>query len=168
MHNINTLNFAYITNENSETEVLIDLKQHLTKSGAYITLFNIYKDTSIENVNDNHLFNDFSGYFFIDDNTSEQVKDNSLIQILIREALKSNRIIILTGKCPEILSRANLAQGRHITADESLRAELEQKGAIFTGDDLTIDENLITAKDNSQIEAICNIIIEIVQNEEAA
>jgi len=64
---------------------------------------------------------------------------------LAKEANETGKVIGAICIAPTILANAGILNGKKVTAFETEKRKLEQKGAIFTGKDVEVDGNIVTA-----------------------
>ncbi len=64
---------------------------------------------------------------------------------IAKEAYQKNKIIAAICIAPSILANSGILEGKIVTAFPSEKSNLEMHGAIYTGKDVEIDGNIITA-----------------------
>jgi len=82
-------------------------------------------------------------------------QQNKIIHLIVQEANKQNKILAAICIAPTILAYAKVLNGIKATVwneDEKQQKILEVNGAIYTGEEVTIDKNIITANGPSAAE----------------
>ncbi|GGD49414.1 type 1 glutamine amidotransferase domain-containing protein [Paenibacillus nasutitermitis] len=72
--------------------------------------------------------------------------DNKSVIAFIKEMDKNHKVIAAICHGPLLLERAQLLEGRNITAYPELHEELNDAGARFIDKAVVVDENLITSR----------------------
>lgn len=72
--------------------------------------------------------------------------DNEKILNLAKEFFNQKKIVAAICLAPSILANAKILYGRRATAFPSEESNLIKKGAIYTGNIVTVDGNIITGK----------------------
>ena len=75
--------------------------------------------------------------------SSKYFKDEDALS-LARKAEEKGKVLAAICIAPSILANAGLLRGRNATAFQSERSNLEEKGAKYTGKDVTRDGRIIT------------------------
>lgn len=70
--------------------------------------------------------------------------ENSTAHKLAEEILLKDKVLAAICIAPVILAKAGLLKGRKATVFSSGEKELERCGAFYTGDMVTVDENIVT------------------------
>ncbi len=73
--------------------------------------------------------------------------DNEDAHRIVKEAYEKNKIIAAICISPSILANAGILKGKRATAFPSEAENLKSKGAIYTGEAVTRDGNIITGRD---------------------
>lgn len=71
--------------------------------------------------------------------------DDPTAHRLARETLERGGVVGAICIAPSILARAGLLNGVRATAFPSQREDVEERGALWTGDDVTVDGRIVTA-----------------------
>ena len=91
----------------------------------------------------------YSGVIFVGGRGATQLEENSECLRLAREAAEAGKLIAAWDYAIGVLAKAGVVRGRRVTSIERLRGELKAAGAKFTGRQIEIDKNLVTAIDDS-------------------
>lgn len=89
---------------------------------------------------------DFDGIVFVGGVGAVEYFTSPLALDLIKEAEKAGKIIGAICIASSILANAGILKGKEATAFPSEEDNLKQKGANYTGDEVTVSENIITAR----------------------
>lgn len=87
---------------------------------------------------------DFDAVVFIGGSGASVYINDTAALALAKDAYNSGKITAAICIAPGILANAGLLNGKRATAWSGERARLEQKGAIWTGEPVTIDGKIIT------------------------
>jgi len=109
---------------------------------------------------------DYSGVIFVGGRGAKQLEENSECLRLAREAHAAGKLIAGWGDSVGVLAKAGVVRGRRVTGSERLRGELRAAGAKFTGRQIEIDGNLVTAVDDSAGFRFGKALAQIVSIEE--
>jgi len=71
--------------------------------------------------------------------------DDPLAHSIASEAAAAGKVVAAICVSPVTLARAGVLQGRRATVFPDYAAELENAGAMYTGEDVTVDGRIITA-----------------------
>ncbi len=88
---------------------------------------------------------DFSGVAFIGGQGMANLVTNEKFIELARQFQRAGKITAAICVAPKILALAGILKGKKATAWEGVRQDLEQAGAIYTGQPTTKDGRVITA-----------------------
>jgi len=88
---------------------------------------------------------DYDAYIFIGGSGSIIYFNDKLVHRLINDIHQKNKLIGAICIAPTILANAGILQGKKATSSSSEEKTLTEKGASFTGENVTIDGNIITA-----------------------
>ena len=88
--------------------------------------------------------------------------DNEKAWNLAREFFKKNKLVAAICIAPSILANAGILQGKRATAFPSEETTLLKKNAIYTGNLVTIDGNIITGKNPGAARELSSQIIKIL------
>jgi len=82
---------------------------------------------------------------------------------LAKEAFQKNKVIGAICIAPSILANAGILKDKKATSFPSEEANLKSKGAIFTGDSVTVDGKIITANGPSSADEFGQKIVEVLE-----
>jgi protease I len=87
---------------------------------------------------------DFEGIVFIGESgASVFFHDHNALQLAI-DARKKQKLIGGIGFGPVILANSGILDGLHATVDRSKIEDIEDQGAIYSGEQVTVDDRVIT------------------------
>ena len=81
---------------------------------------------------------------------------------LIQDAEKAGKILAAICIAPVILANAGVLKGKRVTAFSTVRENLIQAGASFTGDEVEIDGNIVTADGPEASERFAEEIVKLI------
>ncbi|MBN1916799.1 MAG: DJ-1/PfpI family protein [Verrucomicrobia bacterium] len=102
----------------------------------------------------------YDAVVFVGGPGSKTLWDDAAAQGLARELSDAGRLVCAICSAPIILARAGLLDGRSATCFEGDRAELERRGAIYTGGEVTLDGRFITGSGPAAADAFAHAIVE--------
>ena len=76
-----------------------------------------------------------------------ELAQDAKILDLVREADRAGKLIGTWGNALAVLVRAGVVRGRRVTGDGSLREEVSKAGGRYTGREIEVSKNLVTARD---------------------
>jgi protease I len=79
----------------------------------------------------------------------DKLRTNKKILDFVKEMDKNNKVIGAICHGPWVLISAEVCQGRRVTSFPSIKDDITNAGGVYTGDPVSIDNNLITATDPS-------------------
>ena len=82
---------------------------------------------------------------------------------LAKNALSAGQILGAICIAPSTLANAGLLEGKNATAFSSEEQNLKEKGANFTGEEVTVDGKIVTASGPSAAEEFGNKIISLLE-----
>ena len=88
---------------------------------------------------------DYAAVLFIGGPGSHGYYDDPMAHALAQEAIKQEKLLGAICAAPGILAYAGVLKGKKATVHEGDIAALKQGGAIYTGNGVEIDGNIITA-----------------------
>jgi protease I len=88
---------------------------------------------------------DYQAIIFVGGTGASQYWNDPLAHKIVKEAIKQGKILGAICIAPVTLANAGVLEGKKATVFESDKAELKAKGALYTGLDVQIDGNIITA-----------------------
>lgn len=90
------------------------------------------------------LVQDYDAVVFMGGPGASVYFDDETVLEMAREASEEGKIIGAICIAPSILANAGLLEGKKATCFESEEGNLKEKGADLTGEDVTVDGNIIT------------------------
>ena len=91
----------------------------------------------------------FSGVLFVGGEGALELSSHPDAQRLAREAAQAGKLIGAWGHATAILAKAGVLSGRRVTGHPEVRELVRQAGGRFSGRQLEIDRNLVTASDDA-------------------
>ncbi|MEW6295194.1 MAG: DJ-1/PfpI family protein [Candidatus Diapherotrites archaeon] len=88
---------------------------------------------------------DFDAIIFVGGSGASVYFDNNMVLKIAREFAEKNKIVAAICIAPSTLANAGLLKGKKATSFQSEAANLKEKGAIVTGEPVTVDGKIITA-----------------------
>lgn len=102
---------------------------------------------------------DYDAFVFISGVGASELYHNSDIQRLVNSILVHHKVIALIGEAVPILYYANVLKGRQVTTLESLKEEVENGGAYYSGIDLEQDGDIITGFDARSSKEVARAVV---------
>jgi protease I len=143
-----------IAPSNFRDEELFNTKEELEKAGFSVSIASrspgeiqgmlggkATAETALSEVNPA----EYAGVVFVGGSGASAYFGDATAQELAKKAHSLGRVVAAICIAPSILANAGLLEGKKATAFPSERANLEEKGAAFTGEPVTIDGRIITA-----------------------
>jgi protease I len=88
---------------------------------------------------------DFDALIFVGGAGAQEFWADSTALLLAKTAADSGKVLGAICIAPITLARAGVLSGKKATVWPSLRGQLEEAGAIYTGADVQVDDRLVTA-----------------------
>jgi len=114
-------------------------------------------DVSLDNVKI-----DYDAVIFVGGPGAVVYFDNEKILNLAKEFFNQKKIVAAICLAPSILANAKILYGRRATAFPSEESNLIDKGAIYTGNIVTVDGNLITGKSPGAAREFASQILKVL------
>lgn len=115
-------------------------------------------DILIENIN----VSEYDAIVFVGGSGASEYYDNPSALKLAKDAFLKNKIVSAICVAPSILANAGVLSGKKATAFSSEKDNLIKKGAVWTGKDVEIDGNIVTADGSNQATKFGNIILRLL------
>lgn len=143
-----------IAPENFRDEEFLEPKQIFERDGFKVTVASkgvktakgklgasaeIDKDISAVNVSE------YGAIVFVGGRGAEVYFEDSEALAIAKEAYESGKVIAAICIAPSILANAGILHGKKATCYSSEASHLEEQGAKYTGNDVVVDEKIITA-----------------------
>jgi protease I len=94
-----------------------------------------------------------------------QYWDDPQAHRLIKEALRKGKVLGAISIAPIILSNAKILKGKKATVWPTLSNRLKCSGAIYTGNAIEVDGNIVTADRPDSVEEFANAILRAIPRE---
>jgi len=125
--------------EDNGAEVEVASIQSGTSIGAEGTVVQI--DLTVSEVN----IEDYDAVVFVGGPGMVQIINDESLQVLAKKFFAAGKLTTAICVAPAILAKAGVLSGRQATAWSGVKSDLENSGAVFTGEAVTVDDNIITA-----------------------
>jgi protease I len=89
---------------------------------------------------------DYSGIVFIGGSGVDMYFNNDEALELAKKFFSLNKVVAAICWAPVILARAGVLAQRKATAWDGAKSEIEQAGGNYTGEQVTVDNNIVTAE----------------------
>lgn len=100
-------------------------------------------------------------------NIKTMAEDHQTIEF-VQRFVASGKLIGALSEAPLIIMEAGiLKSGQSLTASPSLKEDLLQRGVIYTGENITLDGNIMTGKSQDTAEEFAEKLIEIFRSQSA-
>jgi len=118
---------------------------------------------SVYNTIDKLEINNYNAVVFVGGPGAVEYWDNRYAHKAIREAVAGNKVLGAICIAPVTLARAGALKGRRATVWASERKKIEEKGAIYTGRDVEISGNIVTANKPQNAARFAEAIIDLLK-----
>lgn len=112
------------------------VKESKGKLGAVVEV-----DYDIDEV----LAQDYEAIVFVGGPGTTVYFDDETAHSIVREGIEQGIVIGAICIAPSIFANTGILEGKKATAFESEEGNLKEKGAEYTGEDVTVDGNIVTA-----------------------
>jgi protease I len=85
-----------------------------------------------------------------------------------RAFMESGKPVFAICHGPQLLLTADQVAGRHMTAWKTVQGDLRKAGADVVDEEVTVDRNLVTSRQPSDIPAFIQKSLELLQRQPAA
>ncbi|MDP8233656.1 MAG: DJ-1/PfpI family protein [Candidatus Saelkia tenebricola] len=119
----------------------------------------INAEISIEEIN----VSDYSVVVFIGGIGAREFFDSTLAHGIVKKAYQENKIIAAICIAPVILAQAGILEDKHATVLNSFKAQIQQYGAVYTGNGVEVDGNIITADGPGATEGFAYRILDVLK-----
>lgn len=124
--------------ENSGAEVKVASIQSGESIGAEGTVVQI--DLTISEVS----VGDFDAVVFVGGPGMAQIVGDESLQVLAKKFYDAEKLTAAICVAPAILAKAGILSGKQATAWPGVKEDLENSGAVYTGEPVTVDNKIIT------------------------
>ncbi len=156
-----------IAPKNFRDEELLTTKALLEKDGAKTTVVSTTSDTVVgmlgAKIVPDGLLSDvdlskYDGVVFVGGSGTTVLWDNPVAHKIAIEANKSGKIVAAICYGPIILARAGILKNCNATVSPSVSKEIEKYGADYTGKEIAICGNIVTANGPKAVEVFAESI----------
>ncbi|MDI6807127.1 MAG: DJ-1/PfpI family protein [Candidatus Aenigmarchaeota archaeon] len=143
----------------------------LTKAGARVTIASssleeatgmlgkrVKPDILLSKAN----IDEYNAIVFVGGVGSSEYFNNSVALNLVKSAYGKGKVIAAICIAPSTLANAGILEGKRVTSYLSEKSNLEASGAVYTGRNVEVDGNIITAKGPEVAREFGNKIVEIL------
>ena len=143
-----------IAPENFRDEELMEPKEVLENYGANVTIASkgttsakgklgaiVSVDMDISEIN----VDDFDAVVFVGGSGASIYFDDERAREIATEAYEKGKVVAAICIAPSILANAGILEGKKVTSFPSEEKNLEAHGATYTGADVEVDGNIVTA-----------------------
>jgi len=106
---------------------------------------------------------DYDAVVFVGGSGAAIYFDDSTAHKLAKDTYEQNKVVGAICIAPSILANSGILQGKQATAFSSEQENLESRGAIFTGEAVTVDGKIITANGPEAASAFGQKIVEVLE-----
>ena len=106
---------------------------------------------------------DFDAVVFVGGSGANIYFDDPLALNLAKSAFASGKVVGAICIAPSILANADVLKGRRATAFASEKDNLEAKGAVYTGEAVTVDGKVITARGPEAAVELGRRVVEVLK-----
>jgi protease I len=92
----------------------------------------------------------------------DRLRRNHKIINFVEQMYNKNQIVCAICHGPWLLISANIVKNKQITGHFAIKDDLINAGAIYTGNQIEIDKNLVTGNDINALPAILKVSIELI------
>ncbi|MBU0975814.1 MAG: DJ-1/PfpI family protein [Patescibacteria group bacterium] len=108
---------------------------------------------------------DFLGVVFVGGSGAHIYFDNETVQNLARSFYDAGKLTSAICSGPVILANAGLLQDKKATCYPGYEENLTSKGATHTGDNVTVDGNIVTGKGPDEAREFAEKVVEMLSKE---
>ncbi|GAB5046819.1 DJ-1/PfpI family protein [Thermodesulfovibrio sp. TK110] len=161
-----------IASQNFRDEELLKPKEIFEKRGFKVTIASSSLNTATgmlgAKITPNLLINkvnvkDYDAVVFVGGTGATEYFNNPVALKIAQETIKQNKVLAAICIAPRILAEAGVLQNRKSTVWSSEASALKRKGAIYTGEDVTVDGKVVTASGPHAAEAFATAILKLLK-----
>jgi protease I len=104
----------------------------------------------------------YDAIIFVGGEGAVQYWDDTHAHRLVKEAIKERKVLGAISIAPIILANTKVLTGRRATVWPTLGKRLEWSGAIYTGNPVEVDGNIVTANSPESAEEFAKSILKII------
>lgn len=105
---------------------------------------------------------DFAGVVFIGGPGTDQLLEHTGANILAKTFNASKKLVAAICWAPAILAHAGVLNGKKATAWSGAKDDLTKRGAVYTGEHVTVDGNIVTADGPDSAPAFGQAIVKFI------
>lgn len=161
-----------VSSQNFRDEELLKPKEIFEKNGFKVTIASSSLNTAtgmlgtkikpevvISNVN----VKNYDAIVFVGGTGATEYFNNPIALKIAQDAEKQKKVVGAICIAPRILAEAGVLKGKKATVWKSEANALKTKGAIYTGQDVTVDGKIVTASGPHAAEAFANVILKLFE-----
>lgn len=161
-----------IASQNFRDEELLKPRELFEKRGFKVTIASSSLNTATgmlgAKITPNLLINkvnvkDYDAVVFVGGTGATEYFNNPVALKIAQETIKQNKVLAAICIAPRILAEAGVLQNRKATVWTSEASALKRKGAIYTGEDVTVDGKIVTASGPHAAEAFATAILKLLK-----
>jgi len=107
---------------------------------------------------------DYEAVIFVGGVGATEYFSNPVALKIAQESVKEGKVLGAICIAPRILAEAGVLKGKKATVWKSEANALKAKGAIYTGEDVTVDGKIVTASGPHAAEAFANAILKLLKS----
>ena len=119
-------------------------------------------DTTIKDI----AHEDFDCVFIPGGYAPDRLRRYTEVLGLVKRHYEAGKLVCAVCHGPWVLISAKVVEGKRVTGFMAIKDDLENAGAIYTGEPVEADKNLITATDPKAMLSMMKVIIKKLQKEE--
>ncbi|MHB8995668.1 MAG: type 1 glutamine amidotransferase domain-containing protein [Armatimonadota bacterium] len=170
---------AALVADNFEDSELLEPVQHLREHGAEVVLVGLEagatykgKNGQAEVTSDRAIADveaeEFDAIYIAGGKQPEALRQSDEVIRFVQEFDNQNKPIIAMCHGPQVLSTADLLDGRRITSWPEIESEMRRAGAIWSDEAVVVDGNYVTSRRPSDIPQLLLQIDRVLHKETAA
>ena len=129
------------------------LEEAKGKLGMTLTPDMLVRDIRVDN---------YDAVVFVGGTGAECYFDSGIAHDIAKETCLRNKLLCAICAGPVILANAGVLDGKKATAWLSFEGELKQKGAVYTGEPVQVDGNIVTANGPQSAERFARAILKLL------
>jgi len=162
-----------IASQNFRDEELLTPKKIFEKEGFKVTIasssLNVARGMFGARIKSEVLINnvkvkDYDAVIFVGGTGATEYFNNPIALKIVQESVRQGKVLGAICIAPRILAEAGVLKGKKATVWKSEANALKAKGAIYTGEDVTVDGKIITASGPNAAKAFANAILKLLKS----
>jgi protease I len=138
--------------------ILVTIASSATKEAKSIFGIGIKPDIVLNKLKENL----YDVIIFVGGEGAVQYWDDPLAHRLVKKALKQGKILGAISIAPVILANAKVLRGKRATVWPTLSNRLKWAGALYTGNPVEVDGNIVTANSPDSAEEFAKTILSLI------